>query len=98
MADMRLVVTGAAGRMGRMLIKTIHETSGVVLSGALEREGSNALAELTVAKLGPIRAEVLRLKDDPGFVDGVLAEGAEKARAIARPNMDAVKDVLGLIR
>lgn len=45
MADMRLVVTGAAGRMGRMLIKTIHETPGVVLSGALEREGSIALGE-----------------------------------------------------
>jgi 4-hydroxy-tetrahydrodipicolinate reductase len=43
MADMRLVVTGAAGRMGRMLVKTIHETPGVVLSGALEREGSIAL-------------------------------------------------------
>jgi tryptophanyl-tRNA synthetase len=58
----------------------------------------NALAELTVAKLGPIRAEIIRLKGDPGFVDGVLAEGAQKARAIARPNMDSVKDVLGLIR
>jgi 4-hydroxy-tetrahydrodipicolinate reductase len=45
MADMRLVVTGAAGRMGRMLIKTIHETPGAVLSGALEREGSIALGE-----------------------------------------------------
>ena len=45
MADMRLVVTGAAGRMGRMLIKTIHETPGAVLAGALEREGSNALGE-----------------------------------------------------
>ena len=28
----------------------------------------------------------------------VLAEGAEKARAIARPNMDAIKDILGLVR
>jgi 4-hydroxy-tetrahydrodipicolinate reductase len=45
MADMRLVVTGAAGRMGRMLIKTIHETSGAILSGALEHEGSIALRE-----------------------------------------------------
>jgi 4-hydroxy-tetrahydrodipicolinate reductase len=45
MADMRLVVTGAAGRMGRMLIKTIQETPGAVLSGALEREGSSALGE-----------------------------------------------------
>ena len=45
MADMRLVVTGAAGRMGRMLIKTISETPGAVLVGALEREGSIALGE-----------------------------------------------------
>ena len=45
MADMRLVVTGAAGRMGRMLVKTIHETPGAVLSGALEREGSSALGQ-----------------------------------------------------
>ena len=51
-----------------------------------------------MAKLSPIRAEIIRLKGDPAYVDGVLAEGAEKARAIARPNMDAVKDVLGLIR
>ena len=43
MTDMRLVVTGAAGRMGRMLIRLIAETEGVVLSGALEREGSSAL-------------------------------------------------------
>ena len=28
MTDMRLVVVGAAGRMGRMLVKTIHETEG----------------------------------------------------------------------
>ena len=58
----------------------------------------NALADLTVAKLGPIRAEIIRLKGEPAYVDGVLAEGAQRARAIARPNMDAVKDVLGLIR
>lgn len=45
MADMRLVVTGAGGRMGRMLIKTIRETPGLVLSGALERDGSIALGE-----------------------------------------------------
>ena len=51
-----------------------------------------------MTQLAPIRAEILRLDADPGFVDAVLAEGAQKARAIARPNMDAVKDILGLIR
>ena len=45
MADMRLVVTGAAGRMGRMLVKAIAETPGVTLGGALERAGSAALGQ-----------------------------------------------------
>ena len=45
MSDMRLVVTGAAGRMGRMLVRVISETDGVTLSAALEREGSPALGQ-----------------------------------------------------
>ncbi len=57
-----------------------------------------ALAEVTVEKLAPIRSEIFRLSADPGYVDSVLAAGAEKARTIARPNMDAIKDILGLVR
>ncbi len=37
---MKLVVVGAAGRMGRMLIKTMSETAGVTLHGAIEAAGS----------------------------------------------------------
>jgi 4-hydroxy-tetrahydrodipicolinate reductase len=40
---MRLVVVGAAGRMGQALLRVIAETPGAVLSGAVEREGSAAL-------------------------------------------------------
>ncbi|WP_298358089.1 4-hydroxy-tetrahydrodipicolinate reductase [Rhodoblastus sp.] len=40
---MRLVVVGAAGRMGQMLIKTIAESDDAVLSGAIERPDSAAL-------------------------------------------------------
>jgi 4-hydroxy-tetrahydrodipicolinate reductase len=36
MADMRLVVAGAGGRMGRTLVKAIADSKGFVLSGALE--------------------------------------------------------------
>ena len=57
-----------------------------------------ALAELTIEKLKPIRAEIKRLDSEPAYVDSVLADGAAKARAIARPNMDALKDILGLLR
>jgi tryptophanyl-tRNA synthetase len=56
-----------------------------------------ALVDVMIETLAPIRAEILRLSTDPAYVDSVLADGAEKARAIARPNMDAVKDILGLI-
>jgi tryptophanyl-tRNA synthetase len=57
-----------------------------------------ALADLAVEKLAPIASEMRRLKADPAHIDGVLADGAERARAIARPVMDAVKDVVGLLR
>ncbi|MBV9633446.1 MAG: tryptophan--tRNA ligase [Methylobacteriaceae bacterium] len=57
-----------------------------------------ALADLAVAKLGPIRAEMQRLQNDTAYLDGVLAEGSHRARALARPTMDAVKDIVGLVR
>ena len=40
MADMRLIVAGAGGRMGRTLIKAIAETKGLALAGAVEAQGS----------------------------------------------------------
>jgi len=39
MSDLRILVTGAAGRMGRTLIRAISETRGLVLAGAVERMG-----------------------------------------------------------
>src|SRR5580692_2120139 len=43
MADMRLIVAGAGGRMGRALTRVISETPGAVLAGALEAPGSQLL-------------------------------------------------------
>ncbi len=40
MSDMRLVVAGAGGRMGRTVIRAIAETDGVALAGAVEGPGS----------------------------------------------------------
>jgi tryptophanyl-tRNA synthetase len=53
---------------------------------------------LAVAKLGPVGAEMTRLKSDHAYIDGVLKHGAERARALARPNMEAVKDIVGFLR
>ena len=39
MSDLKIVVTGASGRMGRTLIREIAQGSGITLCGALEMEG-----------------------------------------------------------
>jgi 4-hydroxy-tetrahydrodipicolinate reductase len=75
MADMRLVVTGAAGRMGRMLIKTIHETPGAILCGALEHSGSLALGEDAGLLAGCGNAGILISADPLAAIlnaDGIL--------------------------
>jgi tryptophanyl-tRNA synthetase len=58
----------------------------------------SALVDLSVAKLGPIGAEMKRLVADPAYIDSVLADGSERAGALARETMNAVKDILGFIR
>jgi 4-hydroxy-tetrahydrodipicolinate reductase len=45
MADMRLIVAGAGGRMGRALVRVISDTPGAVLVGALEAPGSELLGK-----------------------------------------------------
>ncbi|HVV93509.1 MAG TPA: tryptophan--tRNA ligase [Hyphomicrobiales bacterium] len=57
-----------------------------------------ALVDLAVAKLGPIGAEMKRLVADPGAIDAVLADGADRARAIAEPNYRAVKEIMGFVQ
>jgi tryptophanyl-tRNA synthetase len=57
-----------------------------------------ALADLAVEKLGPVGSEMRRLMADPGHIDAILADGAARADAIARPILDGVKDVVGFVR
>ncbi len=45
MADMKLGIMGAAGRMGRELIRVVHGMDGVVVAGAVEPKGSIALGQ-----------------------------------------------------
>ena len=57
-----------------------------------------ALADLAVAKLGPIGAEMKRLVQDPVYIDSILADGSQRAQAIAAQTMKAVKDIVGFVR
>jgi tryptophanyl-tRNA synthetase len=58
----------------------------------------SSLVDLAVAKLGPIGAEMKKLVQDPVYIDGVLADGSQRAQVIAAETMKAVKDIVGLVR
>ncbi|MCJ8517875.1 4-hydroxy-tetrahydrodipicolinate reductase [Pseudorhizobium tarimense] len=57
---MKLVVVGAAGRMGQTLIRVIHETDGAVLHAAIERDGSPFVGKDAgeIAGVGPLGVSV----------------------------------------
>lgn len=57
-----------------------------------------ALADLAVAKLSPITTKMSQLMQDPAEIDRILGEGATRADAIARPIVDQVYDIIGMIR
>ena len=56
------------------------------------------LADLAAEVLGKIGGEMRRLLADPGYIDGILHRGAERANALAAPNLRAVFDIMGLLR
>ena len=56
------------------------------------------LAELAVARLAPIGAEMRRLMADPAEIDRILGDGADRAEAVARPILERCFDIVGLIR
>ncbi|MGW8665934.1 tryptophan--tRNA ligase [Streptomyces niveus] len=70
------------------------ELAGVYDSyGSLKRDTAEAVVEL----LRPVRARHAQLAADPGQVDQVLKEGAERARGMARPVVDAAYEAIGLL-
>src|SRR5262249_11562798 len=60
MGDMRLIVAGAGGRMGRTLIHAIAATDGVTLAGAIEAKGAAVIGRDAgeLAGLGPNNVKV----------------------------------------
>ncbi|MFC9062411.1 tryptophan--tRNA ligase [Streptomyces sp. NPDC057074] len=61
--------------------------------GALKKDTAEAVVEV----LRPVRRRHQELCADPGYVEGVLREGAEKARGMARPTVDAAYRAIGLL-
>jgi 4-hydroxy-tetrahydrodipicolinate reductase len=75
MADMRLIVAGAGGRMGRALTRVIADTPGAILTGALEAPGSELLGK-DAGMLAGLPANGIKLSADlwalSADADGIL--------------------------
>lgn len=59
-----IVITGASGRMGQMLIKTVIEREGVTLAGAVERPGHDWVGKDLGVLMGGTESGVI-VSDDP---------------------------------
>lgn len=70
MSDTKIAVLGAAGRMGRELVRVITETPGVVVSGATEPSGSPHIGADagTLAGLAPLG---IAITSDPEAIASV---------------------------
>ncbi len=55
------------------------------------------LADLAVAKLGPIQEEMRRLMAAPDHVDAALKDGALRARALSEPILQEIKKTVGFL-
>lgn len=98
-------VEGLEGRPGADNLVGIYaalagKTKAEVLAefaGAQFSTFKPALVDLAVEKLSPITGEMQRLMGDPGYIDAVLARGAERARAIADPIVARTREIVGFI-
>ncbi len=91
--EARNLVNIYAGLAGTSAETVIAEHAGAQFGTFKPR-----LAELAVAKLAPISTEMNRLMQDPAEIDHILGQGAERAETIARPILDQVYDIIGMIR
>ncbi|HLJ21210.1 MAG TPA: tryptophan--tRNA ligase [Stellaceae bacterium] len=77
----------------KSLEATVAEFAGSPFSRFKE-----TLTDLAVSVLGRIGGEMNRLMADPEHIDRILRGSAERAKAIAAPNLREVFDITGLLR
>jgi tryptophanyl-tRNA synthetase len=77
---------------GRGVDEVAEERSGAGY-GALK----STVAEAVIAFLEPMRVRSLELAEDPAELQRLLAEGAERARAVAAPTLERARLAMGLL-
>lgn len=97
---------GLEGRPeARNLVGIYATMAGTDVAGVLAQFGGQgfgqfkpALGDLLVSKLAPMAARYRDLREDRAALDAILARGAEKARSLAVPTLNAAYAALGLVR
>ena len=57
-----------------------------------------ALAEVAVEALSPITRRMAEFMADPAQIDAILAQGSDRAAAVAMPILERTKEIMGLLR
>ena len=99
-------VEGLEGRAGAQNLVNIYAgLADIAPEAVVEKHAGDqwgafkpALAELAVEKLAPITKKMREILDDPDYLDGVLAEGNERARELAQPTLNEVRDIMGFVQ
>jgi len=73
-----------------------EEQSRAEFGGLRYGDLKKKVAEIAVSKLEPIQARYREIMSDPGYLDGVLKQGAEHVSPIAKSTVRLVKDRMGL--
>jgi len=97
---------GLEGRSeARNLVGIYAALANITTAEVLARHGGegfgpfkNALTEVIVATVGPIADETRRLIADPGHLDAILRDGAQRAAAIADPIVNEAERLVGFLK
>lgn len=92
-------------RAGVNNLLTIYQSLNQKSRDEIEKEFSGqgygdlkkAVAEQVVSTLEPLQQRFNALIDDQSYLDAILRQGAEKARAVAHETLTKVRDVMGFI-
>src|ERR1700674_2796659 len=82
MPSIRIVIAGAAGRMGQALIRTVSESEGMTLVGAFEAQGRPEIGKDS-GTLAGIAENAIPVRDDPL----VLIANADVLMDFTRPSV-----------
>lgn len=103
LGDMPADVAGLEGRPEvENLVGIYGALSGQSVAAVLDEFGGQgfgafkpALADIAVAHLAPITADMRHYMADPAEIDRTLAAGAEKAHAVSDPILREVRSIMG---